>query len=110
MMGSYLSGADLSGCCLRNVRIAGADLRHAQLRGACLEEARFSGCQLDFADFRDASLAGAELASAETIRGADFSGTSGLDPMRAALLGRAIHELDCWNPLTRRTTRHSLMG
>lgn len=109
MMGAYLSGADLSGCCLRGVRIAGADLRHALLRGACLEGIRFSGCQLDFADFRGSSLASTELISAESIRGADFSGTSGLDQTRAGLLKRPIHELDCWNPLTRRTTRESLV-
>jgi len=110
MMGTYLSGANLSGCCLRSVRIAGADLRHSLLRGACMEGIRLSGCQLDYADFRGASLANAELVSAESIRGADFTGTSGLDPIRAALLSRSIHELDCWNPLTRRTTRDSLTG
>lgn len=110
MMGTYLSGADLSGCCLRGVRIAGADLRHSLLRGTCMEGIRLSGCQLDYADFRGASLTNTELVAVESIRGADFTGTSGLDPMRAALLSRPIQELDCWNPLTRRTTRDSLSG
>ncbi|MCP9775960.1 pentapeptide repeat-containing protein [Cyanobium sp. WAJ14-Wanaka] len=108
LMGCYLSGADLSGSCLRGARLAGADLRHALLRGACLEGVRFSGCQLDYTDFRSASLEDADLSAADSIRGADFRGSTGLEPGRAQLLGRSIQELDCWNPRTQTTTRQSL--
>ncbi|MCP9800338.1 pentapeptide repeat-containing protein [Synechococcus sp. RedBA-s] len=109
LMGAYLSGADLSGACLRGVRLAGADLRHAVLRGALCEGVRFSGCQLDYADFRWASLTDADLSAAESIRGSDFTSSSGLDSIRETLIGRPFQELDCWNPLTRHTTRDSLM-
>jgi len=108
LMGAYLSGADLSGACLRGARLAGADLRHAVLRSALCEGVRFSGCQLDFADFRSAVLVDADLSTAESIRGADFTGATGLELICEDLLSRPFRELDCWNPLTRRTTRGSL--
>ncbi|MGB0875334.1 MAG: pentapeptide repeat-containing protein, partial [Synechococcus sp.] len=41
-------------------------------------------------------------------KGADFSLTTGLSGQRDALLARPFEELDCWNPLTRSTTRDSL--
>ncbi len=110
LMGAYLSGANLSGACLRGARLAGADLRHALLRGALCEETRFLNCQLDYVDFRYAELNNVDLSSAGSIRGADFSGAIYLDALRASLLGRSFKELDCWNPLTRRTTRESLHG
>ena len=108
LMGAYLSGADLSGALLDNVRLVGSDLRHAILRGAMCRGARFGTCQLDFADFRGADLSEAGLDSAESIKGADFSLTTGLNGQRDALLARPFEELDCWNPLTRSTTRDSL--
>jgi uncharacterized protein YjbI with pentapeptide repeats len=110
LMGAYLSGADLSGACLRGARLAGADLRHALLRGALCEGARFLNCQLDYVDFRHAELKNSDLSGASCIRGADFSGAIDIDTLRGSLLGRAFQELDCWNPLTRRTTRESLHG
>ena len=108
LMGAYLSGADLSGALLDNVRLVGSDLRHAILRGAMCRGTRFGTCQLDFADFRGADLSKAGLESAESIKGADFSLTTGLNGQRDALLSRPFEELDCWNPLTRSTTRDSL--
>ena len=108
LMGAYLSGADLSGCLLDQVRLVGADLRHAVLRGARCRGTRFGSCQLDFADFRGADLTDAGLEGVESIRGADFSLTTGLAPRRSQLLSRPIQELDCWNPLTRQSTRASL--
>ena len=108
LMGAYLSGADLSGALLDNVRLVGSDLRHAILRGAMCRGTRFGACQLDFADFRGADLSEAGLESAESIKGADFSLTTGLSGQRDALLARPFEELDCWNPLTRSTTRDSL--
>lgn len=108
LMGAYLSGTDLSGCLLDQVRLVGADLRHALLRGARCCGSRFGGCQLDFADFRGADLTDAGLEGVESIRGADFSLTTGLEPQRNHLLSRPIQELDCWNPLTRQSTRASL--
>ena len=108
LMGAYLSGADLSGALLDNVRLVGSDLRHAILRGAMCRGTRFGTCQLDFADFRGADLSEAGLESAESIKGADFSLTKGLNGQRDALLARPFEELDCWNPLTRSTTRDSL--
>ena len=108
LMGAHLSGANLSGACLRGVRFAGADLRHANLSGALCEGARFAACQLDFVDFRWSSLTEAQLDSAESIRGADFTGASDLGRLRANLLSKPYSDLDCWNPLTRRTTRDSL--
>jgi uncharacterized protein YjbI with pentapeptide repeats len=110
LMGAYLSGADLSGACLRGARLAGADLRHALLRGALCEGTRFLNCQLDYVDFRYAELRNSDLNGASCIRGADFTGAIDIDTLRASLLGRAFQELDCWNPLTRRTTRESLGG
>lgn len=110
LMGAYLSGADLSGACLRGARLAGADLRYALLRGALCEETRFLNCQLDYVDFRCADLNNVDLSSAGCVSGADFSGAIYLDALRESLLGRSFQELDCWNPLTRRTTRESLHG
>jgi uncharacterized protein YjbI with pentapeptide repeats len=69
---------------------------------------RFGNAQLDFADLRGAQLHEAHLDNVESIRGADFSAVVGLDASRAQLLNREHHELDCWNPLTRSTTRESL--
>ena len=110
LMGAYLSGADLSGACLRGARLAGADLRNALLRGALCEETRFLNCQLDYVDFRWSELNNVDLSSAGCVRGADFTGAIYPDALRASLLGRSFQELDCWNPLTRRTTRESLHG
>ena len=69
---------------------------------------RFGSCQLDFADFRGADLTDAALDTAESIRGADFSGSQGLDLNAASLLSREAQELDWLNPLTRSNTRNSL--
>ena len=69
---------------------------------------RFGNAQLDQADFRGADLSGASLETVESIKGADFSFTQGLDGLRSVLLARPVEELDCWNPLTRSTTRLSL--
>jgi len=63
---------------------------------------------MDFADLRGADLTGAALDTVESIRGADFTGAQGLETLRSNLLGRDMRELDCWNPLTRSTTRDSL--
>tara|TARA_B100000902_G_scaffold323884_1_gene317858 strand:- start:306 stop:806 length:501 start_codon:yes stop_codon:yes gene_type:complete len=108
LMGAYLSGADLSGALLDGVRLVGSDLRRAVLRGAMCRGTRFGGCQLDQADFRGADLSEASLEGAESIKGADFSMTIGLGSQRDTLMARPYDELDCWNPLTRSTTRDSL--
>ena len=108
LMGTYLSGYDLSGAILDGVRLAGADLRSAVLRGASCMGTRFGNAQLDFADFRGAELTDASLENIESIRGADFSGAHGVEAFRSELLRREPEELDCWNPLTRSTTRLSL--
>lgn len=108
LMGAYLSGADLSGALLDGVRFTGSDLRHAILRGALCRGARFGGCQLDFADFRAADLSEAALDTAESMQGADFTGSIGLNSQTSALLSRPYKELDCWNPLTRSHTRDGL--
>ncbi len=83
-------------------------MRFALLRGARCQEARFGCCQLDFADFRKANLEGANFDGVESIKGADFSQAEGLDALRSGLLSRDYNELDCWNPLSRCTTRGSL--
>ena len=108
LMGAYLSGADLSGALLDGVRFTGSDLRRAILRGALCRGARFGGCQLDFADFRAADLSEAALDTAESVRGADFTGSIGLTTQKTSLLSRPYGELDCWNPLTRSHTRYGL--
>ena len=108
LMGAYLSGADLSGALLDGVRFTGSDLRRAILRGALCRGARFGGCQLDFADFRSADLSEAALDTAESVRGADFTGSIGLTTQKTSLLSRPYGELDCWNPFTRSHTRDGL--
>ena len=108
LMGAYLSGSDLSGAILDGVRLVGSDLRDAILRGAMCRGTRFGTCQLDGADFRGADLTDASLDGAESIKGADFSLCTGLKAQRDLLLSRPYEELDCWNPLTRSTTRESL--
>ena len=108
LMGAYLSGADLSGALLDGVRLVGSDLRKAVLRGASCRGTRFGTCQLDAADFRGADMTDASLETAESIKGADFSLTTGMGTQRDSLLTRPFEELDCWNPLTRNTTRESL--
>ena len=127
MSGTFLNNTDLRGMDLRGlcswapisvgrsqrsdfdgVRLVGSDLRDAILRGAMCRGTRFSTCQLDRADFRGADLSEAGLDGAESIKGADFSLTTGLGSQRDALLARPYEELDCWNPLTRKTTRDSL--
>ncbi|MCT0250088.1 pentapeptide repeat-containing protein [Synechococcus sp. CS-197] len=108
LMGAYLSGSDLSGAILDGVRLVGSDLRDAILRGAMCRGTRFGTCQLDGADFRGADLTDASLEGAESIKGADFSLCIGLKEQKDLLLNRPYEELDCWNPLTRNTTRKSL--
>ena len=108
LIGAYLSGSDLSGALLDGVSLAGADLRSAILRGAMCRETRFGTSELDMADFRGANLRGANLDNVESIRGADFTLCTGLDEQVQKLLSRSNYELDCWNPLTRSTTRTSL--
>ena len=108
LMGAYLSGADLSGALLDGVSLAGSDLRSATLRGAMCRGTRFGNSELDMADLRGADLEGAALDTIESIRGTDFSSCSGLETQLDALLSRPLHELDCWNPITRSTTRASL--
>ena len=107
-MGTYLSGANLSGAILDGVRLISADLRCAQLQGAMCRGASFTGSQLNQADFRGADLSDAALDGAESIEGADFSFATGLENIASELLRRPYKELDCWNPLTRSTTRASL--
>ncbi len=107
-MGTYLSGANLSGAILDGVRLISADLRCAQMQGAMCRGARFTGSQLNQADFRGADLSDAALDGAESIEGADFSFATGLENIASELLRRPYKELDCWNPLTRSTTRASL--
>jgi len=107
-MGTYLSGANLSGAILDGVRLISADLRCAKLQGAMCRGARFTGSQLNQADFRGADLSDAALDGAESIEGADFSFATGLENIASELLRRPYKELDCWNPLTRSTTRVSL--
>lgn len=107
-MGTYLSGANLSGAILDGVRLISADLRCAKLQGAMCRGARFTGSQLNQADFRGADLSDAALDGAESIEGADFSFATGLENIASELLRRPYKELDCWNPLTRSTTRASL--
>ena len=106
--GKRVQGTDLSGSLLDGVRFIGSDLRHALLRGALCRGSRFGSCQLDFADFPGADLSEAGLDGAESMAGADFSQTIGLESQRAALLTRPYAELDTWNPRTRQTTRTSL--
>ena len=108
VMGAYLSGADLSGAVIDGVSFASSDLRNAILRGCSCRGARFGLCQLDFADFRGANLTDADIAGAESIRGADFSLSHGLEAQVPKLLERGYYELDCWNVLTRQNTREAL--
>jgi uncharacterized protein YjbI with pentapeptide repeats len=108
-MGAYLSGCDLSGAVLDGARFVGADLRFAKMQGSHCVGARFTGSQLQQADFRGADLKEVSLDGAESIQGADFSQSIGLDKIQLAnLLTRSHIELDCWNPLTRQTTRTTL--
>ena len=108
-MGAYLSGCDLSSAVLDGARFVGADLRFAKMQGCRCVGTRFTGSQLQQADFRAADLTEAILDSAENIAGADFSLSTGMDRMQLAnLLTRPHIELDCWNPLTRGTTRSAL--
>jgi uncharacterized protein YjbI with pentapeptide repeats len=108
-MGAYLSGCDLSSAVLDGARFVGADLRFAKMQGCSCVGTRFTGSQLQQADFRAADLTEAILDSAENIQGADFSLSTGMDRMQLAnLLTRSHNELDCWNPLTRGTTRTTL--
>ncbi|MCP9887979.1 pentapeptide repeat-containing protein [Cyanobium sp. ATX 6A2] len=108
-MGAYLSGCDLSGAVLNGARFVGADLRFAKLQGCHCVGARFGGSQLNQADLRAAEFTDAALDRAESIQGADFSLTTGIAMEQLEnLLSRAHTELDCWNPLTRETTRSSL--
>ena len=108
LMGAYLSGADLSGALLDGVSLAGSDLRSATLRGAMCRGTRFGNSELDMADLRGADLEGASLDTIESIRGTDFSLCRGLESQLDNLLARSSSELDCWNPITRSTTRASL--
>ena len=109
LLGSYLSGADLSGAILDGVSLAGSDLRSANLRGAMCRGTRFGTCEMQMTDMRGADLEQASLETVESIKGADFSLCSGLEQAQIqALLARSAEELDCWNPLTRATTRTSL--
>ena len=78
------------------------------MRGAMCRGTRFGTCELDMADLRGADLEGAVLETVESIRGADFSLCTGLGTQIDVLLSRSVEELDCWNPLTRSTTRNSL--
>ena len=109
LLGSYLSGADLSGAILDGVSMAGSDLRAANLRGAMCRGTRFGTCEMQMADMRGCDLEQASLDTAESIKGADFSFCTGLEQEQIeGLLARDAEELDCWNPLTRTTTRKSL--
>ena len=108
LMGAYLSGTDLSGAQLDGVSLAGSDMRSAVLRGAMCRGARFGTSELDMADLRGADLHDAALDAVQSIKGADFSHCLGLEDQLSTLLTRPITELDCWNPLTRCTTRDSL--
>ena len=64
---------------------------------------------MQMADMRGCDLEQASLDTAESIKGADFSFCTGLEQEQIeALLARDAEELDCWNPLTRTTTRKSL--
>jgi uncharacterized protein YjbI with pentapeptide repeats len=108
-VGAYLSGCDLSGTMLDAASLVGADLRFARLQGASCKETRFTGSQLDQADLRAADLTNTSIENAESIKGADFSWATGLTSEQLTiLLSRPHSELDCWNPLTRTTTRASL--
>lgn len=108
-MGAYLSGCDLSGSVLNGTRFVGADLRFASLKGCQCVGARFTGSQLNQADLRAAVFTDAALDNAESIQGADFSLTTGIDMEQLKnLLSRKHTELDYWNPITRETTRNSL--
>ena len=65
--------------------------------------------QINFgANLEGANLEGAALETVTAFRGADFSLCTGLDDQIGALLSRSVEELDCWNPMTRSTTRASL--
>ena len=108
LMGAYLSGSDLSGALLDGVSLAGADLRSAIMRGAMCRDTRFGTSELNMTDLRGANLKGANLENVESIKGADFTLCTGLEEQVQHLLNRPSAELDCWNPLTRSTTRTSL--
>ncbi len=108
LMGAYLSGSDLTGTLLDGVSLAGADLRSAIMRGAMCRDARFGTSELNMTDLRGANLDGANLENVESIKGADFTLCTGLEGQIQQLLNRSNSELDCWNPLTRSTTRTSL--
>ena len=108
LMGAYLSGSDLSGALLDGVSLAGADLRSAIMRGAMCRNTRFGTSELNMTDLRGANLQGANLENVESIKGADFTLCTGLGEQVQHLLKRPSAELDCWNPLTRSTTRTSL--
>ena len=108
LMGAYLSGSDLSGALLDGVSLAGADLRSAIMRGTMCRNTRFGTSELNMTDLRGANLQGANLENVESIKGADFTLCTGLEKQVKHLLNRPSDELDCWNPLTRSTTRTSL--
>ncbi|MDA0717909.1 MAG: pentapeptide repeat-containing protein [Cyanobacteria bacterium] len=108
-IGSYLSGCDLSGAVLNGASFAGADLRYAKLRSSSCVGTRFGSSQMNHVDLRAANIKNAALDTAESIQGADFSLVKGIDIRQLEnLLMRSQAELDCWNPLTRQTTRKSL--
>tara|TARA_Y100001968_G_C19371153_1_gene725194 strand:- start:610 stop:1308 length:699 start_codon:yes stop_codon:yes gene_type:complete len=108
LMGAYLSGANLSQAILDEVTLAGADLRNSILIGALCRGTRFGTSELDMADLRGADLHNAVIENVQSIRGADFSLSKGLENQANSLLNRPSSELDQWNPITRNTTRASI--
>ncbi|NJK59583.1 MAG: pentapeptide repeat-containing protein [Oscillatoriales cyanobacterium SM2_1_8] len=111
MLGAYLGGADLTGADLRGAKLSQADLRQAHLTGADLSGARLNGVNWAGADVRGVNWEDVTLETLEDLAGADFGEAQNLAPAVRDLWWRqeAI-ALDTWNPLTRRTTRESILG
>ncbi len=86
-----LSGADLSGLMLSDLRLDGASLRGADLSGARLVQVDLSFADLTGADLSGARLEGCDLTGA-TLAGADLSDLTRIDtPLPLPLSHDRIH-------------------
>ncbi|NEO58260.1 MAG: low-complexity protein [Okeania sp. SIO3B5] len=110
IVGSFLSGADLSDANLRNADLSGANLRNADLSGtnlirADLRNADLSGTNISDADLIHVNLRNAELIRTDLrsayltradLRSTNFSGSdlSGVDLSGADLSGTNISDAD----------------
>lgn len=72
-MGIDLSGANLSGSNLTNIRLDGVNLSAANLEGAALNQANLSGTNLENARLTGANLSGADLTKAKIDKSTIFA-------------------------------------